>query len=187
MINDLSFPCKSDFLTTNTPLLSIVAICRYLLTSVRFLAFFGGRVPCERWAYTRLSIGLSCWADLQAIGFEKGTCIVPDKTSLTERIVALHTSFKKEQTWQFFQGSYWKNQIKFQDISRIFQDISSHFPGHLRRFAITGFLIRRKKSSPCPPHIFQKNLQQKFSDRWGSSRSPTIFAPNGKPCYCKTP
>ena len=67
----------SSRLTRSKPSFAMVATLRYLLTSLKFVSFFKGRVPCFRCARVRRKLGHSARVVNQAVRLVNGRVLVP--------------------------------------------------------------------------------------------------------------
>ena len=84
---------RGSFLgTTNNPSLPIVAIERYLFTSLILCNFLDGRVPCLRWACSRRKSGQSDWMSSHADLVVKGHLVILSWTSWTEADLTTESS-----------------------------------------------------------------------------------------------
>ena len=89
-------------LTTSKPSFAMVATLRYLLTSLMFVSFFEGRVPCCRWARVRRKSGHSACVVNHAVRLVKGRCLVPLPMARVDVCLTTESwvSFVNAQTWQ---------------------------------------------------------------------------------------
>ena len=92
----------SSRLTTSKPSFEMVATLRYLLTSLMFVSFFEGRVPCCRCARVRRKSGHSACVVNQAVRLVNGRCLVPLSMSWVDVCLTTDSwvSFVNAQTWQ---------------------------------------------------------------------------------------
>ena len=88
--------------TTTTPSRASVAVFRYRLTSLMFVSFFDGRVPCFKWARTRRKSGHSDCVDSQADLLVKGRRAEPDTMSSTLTLLTTDSSIRdmNAHIWQ---------------------------------------------------------------------------------------
>ena len=70
--------------TTNSPSGATLATCKYLFTSLIFVAFFEGVVPCFKCAHARLRDSQSCWSSYHPALLLYGTAMRASRTSDAE-------------------------------------------------------------------------------------------------------
>jgi hypothetical protein len=82
-----------------------VETLRYLLTSLMFVSFLEGRVPCRRCATVRRMSKNSAWMDSHAPRLVKGNLTLPSRMSW---VVTCRTT---ESSWRFIKVHIWQDRL----------------------------------------------------------------------------